>query len=125
MTESSTPNSPFKDRREGEWHLDKRIPLTLIFSVVLLVGGQLVVYGQTTEKFKALHNQMNEATEDRIRKETVLRMFENRDLQLEVLREDIKEIKQTVKEGNIMILQLLREFPGKTTNTTQTVKSIV
>ncbi len=100
----------FTDRREGEWHLDKRVPLTLIISVVVLIGGQLVVYGQTTERFKSLQEKMRVATEDRIHKETALQMFENRDKQLEAINNDIGHIKKDVREMFAMTQHLSHEL---------------
>lgn len=98
---------PETERRDGHWHLEKKVPVTLIFSVTILFATQLVVYGANTEKFKNLETQVT----DTVSPTTVKEMLNGRDIEIQHIKDDVSEIKDEVKSNNYLLQEILRKLP--------------
>jgi len=99
------------DRRDQQWHLDRRVPLTLIVAFATMAGQQIYAQGQTKAEFDSLRQQVETASVDRIHKQTVLEMFNVRDTQISGMKEGITDIKQSVKDNSLLLQQIYREMP--------------
>ncbi len=117
MVRQYDPADPNTDERESQhWTLNKRVPMSLIFAVVVLIATQLVVYGQTKERFEQMSKEVEAASYEYITRETVQYMFNLRDAQIERSSDIAKEIKQDVKENKALLQQILRDMPRNTDN---------
>jgi hypothetical protein len=94
--------------REGShWHLDRRVPLTLIVSVLLIIGHQIYLNAKFEASNESLMKDMTHLTTDRIHKQTVVEMFRSRDLEVSILRDSVNEVHQELRELNALMREAI------------------
>jgi len=101
-SEDRNPEAP---RSGSHWHLDKRVPLTLILSVAAILGHQIYQNAKFETKFEGMAKDITHLTSDRIHKQTVVEMFRSRDLETSILRGSINEVHAELRE----LSSLMRE----------------
>lgn len=114
-------DEPKMERRENyidesKWHLARGInPATLL----ALAGMVIVFYSESAvmkTEIESLRKQVEIMTDDRIHSATVREMFQNKDLQIENLRDavddlsaDVDAANDSIQETNKLLNELLRK----------------
>ena len=101
------------------WHTSKQITLATIFLLMSTIVSGIFAFGIMYQKLEQVRttqatiiSDLKVATRDRVHKSTVEQMFENRDLKILALKEDIQELKQYQKENNVLIREVLERLGG-------------
>ena len=99
------------DRRMEHWHLSKNVSISTISGLVGTIVVGSIAYGQATSKLDAVHKDLETAIEKHITKESVNQMLANRDIKIEIVAEDVKDLKSGVKENQQLLIELLQRIP--------------
>lgn len=111
--EKRTPRS-IRIREEmnnKHWHLDRKVPIVLIFSVLALLAAQVYAAGVTSAKFEELRTTVQLILNDRIHKTTVLEMFNVRDVEIDHLKIAIGNINTGIRENNKLLIKIITSLP--------------
>lgn len=95
----ATKNKPMLD---SEWHLDKKVPIALIFSILFQSGAFLWWGASINERVKSLESTSSTATINAPVQADRLTRVEGK---VETVQRDVTEIKQDIKS-------LLRDQPA-------------
>lgn len=87
-----------------DWHLDKRVAIGSILTLVGLLFGQVYQYGVLNEKVSAMEATINSVQDTKVTKDVVEQMFITRDMQIIELKDDVKENQRLLRE-------ILKELP--------------
>jgi hypothetical protein len=100
---------PLPDRRayKDSWHLDRRVPLSLIVSVALIIGHQIWQNATNNAKFIELEKNVVLLASDRIHAATVAEMFRSRDIQIDHLETTLRDFKGELIEYNRLLRMLV------------------
>jgi len=89
------------------WHLDRRVPLSLIVAVCVIVGHQIWQNATNNAKFIELEKNVVILTQDRIHNATVHEMFRSRDIQIQHLQVTLRDFKEELIEYNRLLRLLI------------------
>lgn len=95
----------------SEWHLSKTTSVGTIFTIIVLFTSQVYSYGKSAQKIETLTDKIEVATKDRIHKSTVEQMFAVKEEQIKSISSDIKDIKESQREQQKMLNQILQKLP--------------
>jgi len=108
------------ERRVTAWHMSKEVTVSTLIAIILAVGGGVSAYSDINSDIKTLESKVTEATEDRIRKATVVQMFENKDIQIEAVRQDViklqkqgDKIEGKIDDQNKLLLEIISKLPRR------------
>jgi predicted nucleic acid-binding Zn-ribbon protein len=76
------------------WHLSREVTISTLMAIALAASTGLMGYADLKSKVKTIQEDVKEATEDRIRKDTVVQMFANKDLMIQAVAKDVEELHQ-------------------------------
>lgn len=89
---------------DSQWHLSKNVSIATILSVLTTFGAGVMAYSdikhQTTELVKKVDVQSKSHA-----------LKSNVTVQMQNVKDDIKEVKTEVKENRKLLQQILREMP--------------
>lgn len=113
------------------WHVDKAIPITVLFSIGVLFAGGITGFTVLQTEFREyrinndarlleLRRDLEDRTRDRIHGSTVDAMFRSRDVEITGLKKSvdatnakISQVDSKVSENNRLLHQIWREIPRK------------
>ena len=95
------------------WHLSKGVSLSTISTLVVTIILGSMAYGETQNKLKELQKDVAAATSQHVSKESVGQMLANRDIKIQIVSDDVKDLKSKVDENQKLLQQILREMPRK------------
>lgn len=93
------------------WHLSKTTSVGTILTVIILFTSQIYSYGKSAQRIETLTDKIEVATKDRIHKSTVEQMFAVKEEQIKSISNDIKDIKDSQKEQQKILMQILQKLP--------------
>ncbi len=109
------------DRREEireKWHVGKEIPISLILTLLLVVGSNIAFKQQvedfmlhTETRLEEMQRDIRERTADRIHSTTVREMFRTKDAEIKSLGVSVAKIENVVEGNTDLLQQILREMP--------------
>lgn len=123
-------NEDMTEDRRG-WHVDKAIPITVLFSIGVLFVGGISGFSVLQTEFREyrmnndariveLRKDLEERTKDRIHGSTVDAMFRARDVEITAMKKSIESVNQKVdrvdskvSDNNRLLHQIWREIPRK------------
>jgi hypothetical protein len=113
------------NRREDHWHTDKKVPVIPMITTILGWLATILVLTVMGAQFKTevtefmrysddrmlkLEESIKEDTKDRIYRKTVEDMFQPRDVEREMIRESLTDIKRGIEKVSSDMTQLRRDL---------------
>jgi hypothetical protein len=92
------------------------VALQFIYSYGVRDAEISAEFEKANTRFEALSTKIQVLTDDRIHRATVEQMFENRDIRINNLSQDLLEIKQAQKEGNRLLTEIYKGLNSPGTN---------
>lgn len=82
----------------GPWHISRTVTLGTIIGLLVLLGSQIYQYGALNEKISSLEKSLDEMKDGHVPRETVEQMLIVRDVQIDELKEDVKQNQDLLRE---------------------------
>ena len=82
------------EKRAASWHMSKEVTVSTLFAILLSVVGGVSAYSDINNDISTIQRDMKDATDDRIRKATVVQMFENKDIQIQAVKADVQKLQR-------------------------------
>jgi len=95
------------------WHLSKGVSISTIGTLIAAIALGSMAFANTQNKITELQKDVTTATDQHISKESVGQMLANRDIKIQIVSDDVKDLKDEVKENQKLLQQILREMPRK------------
>ena len=90
-------------------HLSKAISLPSIIQIVILIFGIATVYAQNKADIEQIQKDQTELKSQVIKKETLVEMFEVRDVKIENVSRQVEQINHKMDENQKLLIQLLQK----------------
>jgi len=91
---------------DEKWHIGKTVNIATILIVAFAILGGIRQFDAVQAQQTVLQEKLKISSEEHIRSESVVSMFEVRDVQLKNIVEDMREMKDEQKETNRQIAEL-------------------
>lgn len=95
-------------------HVAKTISYGTILTLAVIIIAQLVSYGQDLEKVVAVTKDVAAVKiemKTHVVKDQLEQRFIAQEYKIEVVSEDVKELKETINENQKMMIELLQRVP--------------
>ena len=99
------------ERRGSHWHLSKSVSVATIISILGTAILGSIAWGQTTEKLENLETQVTLSSSTHVVKTELDNRLAVQEFKITVISDDVKELKETMKENQRMMIELLQRVP--------------
>ncbi len=123
MDENMNSTYGGEDRREASWHLNKEVTVSTLVAIVFAFLGGVAGYTTLKADVKQIKEKVEIAADTHVEKSTLEVEMRLQQVKLEAVAKDVQENrdllgenKQTLKENQALMLQLLQRMPVKEGN---------
>ncbi len=95
------------------WRLSKKIPISTLLSIITVFVTVIMGYSDLKHDVAVTRARLEEGTADRIHKTTVLEMFNNRDIEIQHVEDNLTTLQSQVGKIDSKIDIILSTMPRK------------
>ncbi len=111
------------ERRDSSWHLSREVTVSTLFAIAVACIGGVSGYHSLkadVESTKVQLEQVKTQTANKISKESVEQLLENKDLQIQGVKDDVEQLQIQVEKVDLkldanqaLLLEIIRTMPRK------------